>query len=144
MELVNREEEGFLEFVRLRDEIEAEPKVYIRYTRESYFGKYDQYARVTFDRKLLYQPTDEWESFGRGRRWLHMDSSYAQRKLMHYSGVVMELKTLSDAPAWMLDMVRYFGLERTGNCKYSTAINQESLFRGEPILPQLYMDDLVY
>jgi len=35
----------------------------------------------------------------------------------------------------MIDLVEQFGLVRTGNCKYSSAVWLESLFRGTPALP---------
>lgn len=136
-----KEEEGFLEFKRLTLEIGARPVILLRYTRESYFGTIDHYARVTFDRNLLYQPTSSWDSWGRNRRWRQMDSSLAQNKMYPFSGVVLELKTLSDVPQWMIDLVMEFELVRTGNCKYSTAIWLESLFRGTPT-PPVYAIDL--
>jgi hypothetical protein len=136
-----KEELGFLEFKRLAMEIGARPAVLIRYTRESYFGKYEHYARVTFDRCLLYHPTTSWDDWGRGGRWIPMDSILAQNKRFTFSGVVLELKTLSDAPQWMIDLVMHFGLARTGNCKYSTAVWLESIFRGTPASPH-YASDL--
>ena len=105
---------------------------------------FDHYARVTFDRNLLYLPTHSWDDWGQGRRWIPMDSSGAQRKHYPFSGVVLELKTLSRAPVWMIDLVKYFQLTRTGNCKYSTAVWQEAVFRGRPHLPLLYMEDMFY
>lgn len=136
-----KEELGFLEFKRLAMEIGARPAILIRYTRESYFGKYEHYARVTFDRHLLYQPTTSWDAWGRGGRWMPMDSVLAQNKTFPFSGVVLELKTLSDAPQWMIDLVMHFGLARTGNCKYSTAVWLESIFRRTPASPN-YASDL--
>ena len=131
----DQEAVAFLEFVRLAREIDARPVVLVRYTRESYFSTIEHYARVTFDRNLLYQPTDSWTSWGRGGRWFHMDSCLSQNKGYQFSGVVMELKTTSDAPHWMMDLVVQFNLARTGNCKYSTAVWQEALFRGTPACP---------
>lgn len=139
-----KEEVGFLEFVRLVREIGAEPIVLIRYTRESYFSTRDRYARISFDRKLLYQPTDSWENWGEGRRWFNMDNCLAQNKQYRFSGVVMEIKSLSDTPQWMIDLVRHFDLVRTGNCKYSTAVWQESLFRGTPVLAPYAADLLLW
>jgi len=138
----DEEYNGFLKFIRLTREIAAEPVALIRYTRESYFSKFDRYARVTFDRKLEYQPTDSWDSWGRSGEWISMDSCLAQNKDLPFSGIVLELKTLSDAPHWMIDLVQHFGLERTGNCKYSTAVWLESLFRGFPAAP-VYADELL-
>ncbi len=130
-----REEMGFLEFKRLAREIGARPVLWIRYTRESYFSHNDEYARISFDRRLLYQPTSSWNNWGAGGRWIPVDSTLAQRKSFGFSGVVLELKTLSDVPRWMIDLVRHFGLERTGNCKYCNAVWQESLFGGGPLTP---------
>jgi len=70
-----------------------------------------------------------------------MDSSLVQNKGLPCSAVVLELKTLSSAPCWMIELVKQFGLVRTGNCKYSTAIGLESLFRGTPAQPG-YADEL--
>lgn len=145
LEFKSRKEEiGFLEFRRLTEEIGARPVVLVRYVRESYFGRIDHYARISFDRRLEYQPTTSWTSWGRGGRWIPMDSSMAQDKQNAYSGVVLELKTLSDAPKWMIDLVVEFGLERTGNCKYSTALWLESVFSSSPPLPEHLWDALVW
>ena len=122
------EEDGFLDFIRLTRETGARPVVLVRYNRESYFGTNDPYARVTFDRRLLYQPTNSWDSWGQGGRWLAMDTPLAQNKGYPFSGIILEIKTLSEAPHWMMDLIVHFDLERTGNCKYSCAIWQESLF----------------
>lgn len=140
----SKEEVGFLEFRRLVQEIGARPVILVRYVRESYFGKYDRYARVTMDSKLEYQPTQSWDSWGRGGRWIPMDSSLVQNKKENFSGIVLELKTLSDAPQWMIDLVMEFGLERTGNCKYSTAVWLESLFSGTTAAPSYAVDLLTY
>lgn len=130
-----REEVGFLDFLRLTKQIGARPVTIIRYVRESYFGRNDHYARISFDRKLEYQPTTEWNSWGRGGRWISMDSSLQQGKLYPFSGVVLELKTLCDAPQWMMDLVMNFDLMRVGNCKYSTAVWNEAIYRGTPAAP---------
>ena len=130
-----KEEDSFLEFRRLAQLTGASPTVCIRYIRESYFGRNDHYARVTFDRKLQYRPTPHWELTPDVGRWFAMDSSLVQNKGLPYSAVVLELKTLSSAPCWMIDLVKQFGLVQTGNCKYSTAIELESLFRGTSASP---------
>lgn len=133
------EEESFLLFRRLVRELGARPVMLIRYIRESYFGRMDRYARVTFDRRLEYQPTSAWDEWGCGGRWRPMDSSVTQNKGLSLSGVVLELKTLNEAPVWMLDLVREFDLVRTGHCKYSNAVWEESFFAGEPA-PPAYAD----
>ena len=126
------EEIDFLQFKRLVWELGAEPKALVRYVRESYVGTVDRYARVTFDRKLEYQMTDSWTDFGRGGAWRGMDSSEAQGFGLSYSGVILEVKALSYTPMWVMDMVKRFQLHKKGNCKYSTAIWRDSLFRRLP------------
>lgn len=137
-----KDELGFLEFRRLVHELGARPILMIRYIREAYFGVMDSYARVSFDRNLQYQPTTSWTGFGKGGRWFCMDTNAAQDKGNEYSGIVLELKTLSDAPQWMLDVVTEFDLVRVGNCKYSCALWLESLFRGTPAPPEYESDYL--
>jgi hypothetical protein len=137
-----KEDSAYLEFIRLVKLIGAEPVTLIRYTREAYLGKMDHYARVTFDRNLMYQPTRRWDLSGANGKWFCMDTPLAQDKDNRYSGVVLELKTLSDAPQWMVDVVMEFDLVRVGNCKYSTALGLESLFRGSPQVP-LYAVELL-
>jgi hypothetical protein len=129
------EDVAFLEFIRLTREIGARPTVALCYTRESHISTVDQYARVTFDRKLMYQATTSWTSFGKNGIWRPLDSSLAQNKQYRFSGVVLELKTLSDVPHWIIELVKEFDLVRTGHCKYSNAVWVESLFRGTPHVP---------
>ena len=140
----SKEEIGFLEFVRLVRETGARPVILMRYMRESYMSIHDQYARVSMDHNLEYQPTSDWNNWGENGRWYSVDSSLAQNKLFHFSGVVLELKTLSDVPHWMIDLVKTFSLVRVGNCKYSNAIWQEALFRGTIDLPTYAVELLDY
>ena len=127
-----RQEVDFLQFKRLVWEIGAVPVTLVRYVRESYVGTVDRYARVTFDRKLQYQMTDSWTDFGRSGLWRGMDSAEAQGFGLAYSGVVLEVKTLSHTPVWVMDLVERFQLRKSGNCKYSTALWREGFFRGYP------------
>jgi hypothetical protein len=123
-----REEANYMAFVQLTRELGAGPVCLIRYTRESYLGKYDNYSRLTFDRKLCYRPTRDWALLPPGGHWWAMDSATAFNR--NFGGVILELKTFSDAPMWMVDMVERFDLVRVGFCKYVTAIRLEKLFQG--------------
>lgn len=127
-----RQEIDFLQFRRLVWELGARPVLLVRYARESYVGTVDRYARVTFDRKLQYQMTDSWTDFGSGGAWRGMDSTEAQGFGLDYSGVVLEVKTLSHLPLWVMDLVERFQLRKSGNCKYSTALWREGFFRRTP------------
>ena len=125
----DREAANYVNFVRLVREIGAEPIVLIRYTRESYLGRNDQYSRLTFDSKLMYRPCRSWELLPEGGHWFSMDSAMAHNRT--FSGVILELKTFGDAPLWMVDLTERFDLVRVGFCKYYTAVRLESLFRGQ-------------
>lgn len=127
-----RQEVDFLKFKRLVWELQARPEMVVRYIRESYIGASDQYARVTFDRKLQYQVTDSWTDFGRSGVWRNMDSTESQGFGLPYSGVVLEVKALSYVPLWIMDLVKRFELRRSGNCKFSTAVWREGFFRRYP------------
>ena len=138
----DKEAHDFYDFRRLVQMIGARPVVLLRYVRESYFGLVEHYARISFDRRLEYQPTTSWTDWGRGRRWYPADSTYAQHKGRPYSGLVMEIKTLNEMPEWMAELVATFNLERIGNCKYSNALWLESLFCGVPPMPNFTATDL--
>lgn len=112
----------FLHFKRVVWETASRPEELVRYTRESYIGVVDQYARITFDRKLQYQKTNSWNDFGRSGVWRSMDSQVAQGFHLPYSGTILEVKTINHVPEWSQDLVQRFNLEQRGNCKYSTAI----------------------
>jgi hypothetical protein len=89
---------------------------------------HDPYARITFDRHLEYQMTDSWDDWGRSGHWRAMDQSLIQNQGHPFSGIVLEVKTLNDAPEWMMELVMAFNLDRGGHCKYSNAVWQESLY----------------
>lgn len=137
-----RQEIDFLRFKRLVRELDARPVALVRYVRESHVGKMDRYARVTFDRRLEYQMTDSWTGFGRGGRWRGMDSATAQDAGLPFSAVVLEVKTLSYPPLWVIDLVERFQLKRSGFCKYSTAIWREGVFRRWPEMGHLTAEEL--
>lgn len=127
-----REELDFLQFKRLVWQMGAKPKLLVRYLRESYIGTIDSYARITFDSHLQYQMTDSWTDFGRSGIWRNMDSAESQGFGLPYSGVILEVKTLSYLPLWVLDLVERFQLKKSGNCKYSTAVWRDSMFSQYP------------
>jgi len=144
----SRDAQSFYQFIRLAKEIGARPVTLVRYARESYFGKHDRYSRVTFDRRLQYQRTRSWDSWGRDGQWRSLDKTLDQTRRqdqeLAYSGVVMELKTLTDVPVWMRNMVQDLDLSRQGHCKFSNAIWAESMFLSTPWTPEYEIDYLRY
>jgi hypothetical protein len=134
-----KEREAFRDFVRLHDEIGADPQVYVRYTREAYVGMYDHYARVTFDRELSYQPVRDEYDWGTNGRFISMDSGMVRWR--KDSPLVLEIKCTEQVPTWMIELVQHFELIRVGNCKYSTAIWMEKLLIGKGDSP--FADELI-
>ena len=135
-----KERESFREFVRLSTEIDAQPLVYVHYSREAYSSIFDHYARVTFDSKLSYQPARDMYNWGEGGRFISMDSGVVRNRTD--STLVLELKCTEQVPTWMIDLVQEFDLIRCGNCKYSTAIWMENLLTGQGEAP--FADDFVF
>ena len=121
-----------LEFCRVSNEIGARPKMLIRYIRESYFGANDDYARITFDRRISYRPTREWllpgPEVAEWKYWRPMDVQESFRR--DYAAYIFELKSMRDTPTWMLETIERFNLLNTGFCKYATAWRLETLQRG--------------
>ncbi|MCZ6674727.1 MAG: polyphosphate polymerase domain-containing protein [Verrucomicrobia bacterium] len=119
-----------LEFLRLKKVIDARPAVNIRYERESWISDTDSEIRITMDRKIRYRLADGYKLFnGDEKDWRVMDSETALRR--PYGGMVLEIKIPLHVPTWVLHLIRMFDLERTGFCKYSTAMRLESLFTGQ-------------
>lgn len=136
-----KEREAFREFVRLHNEIGAEPKVIVRYSREAYTGIFDHYARITFDSQLCYQPIQDEFDWGTRGRFTSMDSGMVKHR--NDSWLILEVKCTEQVPTWMIEMVQHFELIRVGNCKYSTAIWMEKLLIGRgdsPFADGLMMD----
>ncbi len=135
-----KEREAFREFVRLHDEIGAEPRVYVRYSREAFVGLYDHYARVTFDSQLCYQPVRDPYDWGINGRFISMDSGMVKYRKEPW--LILEVKCTEQVPTWMVELVQHFELIRVGNCKYSTAIWMEKLLIGKGDSP--FADQLIF
>ena len=108
------------EFLAIKAFHRACPATLVRYTREAYQGTIDDYARVTFDRRLLCQRPDGYHLHGNRHDWQSID--VPQNFERPDSGVVLELKFADRAPKWMMDIVSRFGLQLRGFSKYSSSI----------------------
>jgi hypothetical protein len=118
------------EFLRLMKTADARPMVHIHYERESWIGHTDTDIRITMDRKIRYRLADGFKLFdGHEKGWRAMDGETALRR--PYGGVILEIKSSTHVPFWILYLIRTFDLQRTGFCKYSTAMRLESLYTGQ-------------
>ena len=124
-----KEQMNYLDFLRLSQQIGAQPVLMIQYERESYMGRLEDYARLTFDTKVCYQMTPSYDfNYVNGRRWRRVDTATGLGA--ENGAFVLELKSKMGIPGWMLDFVRAFDLVRVGFCKYSAALRLESLSAG--------------
>lgn len=128
-ELSLRSKETYWDFLRLVNQLDAQPVALIRYERESWIGKNNPSHRLTMDRRLEYSMTDQWSLIPkRSGTWRRMDTGIAFQ--LPYPPMILEMKAPNNIPEWMLRIVRFFSLQRVGFCKYSTALRLESLFEG--------------
>jgi hypothetical protein len=108
------------EFLRLVHTIRAAPKVLVRYERQAFVSRIDGYARVSFDRRLHYQPSTSWDLSGRPGAWCAAEDPASFHGLGDQ--IILELKFMNRAPLWLVDLVRRFGLMRRGFSKYCFAV----------------------
>jgi hypothetical protein len=98
----------------------AVPTIFSRYTREAYESVFGEYARLTLDRAMCYQPARSCELREDPRGWIYADAAWATEGIR--SATVLELKFTRDFPRWMSDLVAEFDLQRVGFSKYLASI----------------------
>lgn len=98
----------------------ARPVVLTRYTREPYESVFGDYARITLDRAMCFQPASGYDLAGDPRGWTYVDGAAQTEGVLN--ALVLELKFTRDFPRWMSDLVAEFDLERIGYSKYVSAI----------------------
>ncbi len=110
----------------------AVPQVLLRYEREAYESRFGDYARVTFDRGIRFQPARGTGLTGECGAWNYLDTGLDVAGFP--SAVLVELKFTRHVPYWLYDLVRTFQLEQTNSSKYHTCIQHqfESVRRGLP------------
>ena len=109
-------------------QLPMQPCVLVRYEREPYASEIDDYARVTFDRQLVFQRPAELSLEPVDDHWISIDDAVGQRGLMPFhSAVVLELKFTSLVPDWMRRMVHSLDLQRLAFCKYTRSV--EAMYR---------------
>ena len=119
-------------FGRLMYETGARPQNIIRYEREAFVSEVDEYARVTFDRRICAQPADGWNMQGDANEWTMVDGAWHDNGLD--SPVVLEVKCEWRMPNWLQVLLRRYELDVCGFSKYSTGV--EMLRRQERGLDQ--------
>ncbi|MEL6547023.1 MAG: VTC domain-containing protein, partial [Myxococcota bacterium] len=108
-------------FVSLTHSLNATPRVLVRYEREPYMSVIDDYARVTFDRKVLSKRASKWELELPQETWRPVDNPL-NTKTTNESLTILELKFTSAVPLWMTNLVRRLQLQRLSFSKYATSV----------------------
>ena len=107
-------------FVTLCRTMHLRPFTLVRYEREPYFSRIDDYARVTFDTHIRARSVDALSFEVDERGWRALDDAVTQRTLD--SLIVLELKFTTAVPTWLVNIVGRLGLTRRSFSKYGTSI----------------------
>ncbi len=99
-----------------------QPVLRMRYEREAWFSEVDEYARVTFDRRITCRPWSRWDLGGGTGPGLALDGAAELQGVAR--AVVLELKCTADVPRWMTALVGRLGLVRGGYSKYCTGVER--------------------
>lgn len=115
-------------FLRLAHSHIATPKVLTQYRRKAYISEVDDYARVTFDKSLRYQPEDGYNLVPDENRMVSTDN---ETLFDPGCSVVLELKCYcTQVPLWMIDLIGYFDLKKRSFSKYMIGVTEVlNLFR---------------
>lgn len=95
-------------FCVLMNELGAKPKSHIGYMREAWVSVQDNSVRVTMDRSVRSEP-----QFTTAPSTTMVDPT-----IVFGNDVVLELKFTDRFPSWLRELVRAFGLVRSGGAKY--------------------------
>ncbi len=117
------------DFVILMTRRHALPRNLVRYSREAWESTVDEYVRITFDRKIQYQPALGWDLNGDPRGWISLDGA---RENGCGAFCSLEIKCESTFPRWLQDVVQGFDLTRDSYSKYVRAISFEREERYAP------------
>jgi hypothetical protein len=106
---------------------QAQPILHVRYIREPYVSTFENYGRVTFDRCLTYR-------LAHGSFELNPDSDMScyddcETAAVHSdeSPVILEIKTETLVPRWVIQLIQRFDLNQRGFSKYCYAIDNTLL-----------------
>jgi hypothetical protein len=88
----------------------------IRYCRQAFCSRYEDYVRITFDSRLAYQRRDVPE--------LVPDSRWTPVEALNGDIVLMEVKFKNRSPLWVAELIRRFGLVSQGFSKYRASMQQ--------------------
>ncbi len=102
----------------------AAPVIHVRYSREPYISDYENYCRITFDRGISSRATHGDTNFLTDDTFVYFDDAETASCNEDDSPVVLEIKTETDVPRWVLRMIQHFELQQRGFSKYCYAVDR--------------------
>ncbi len=121
------------DFVALVRRHRLAPSALVAYHREAYVGRFEDYARVTFDRGVRAQRSSHLSVDAQESAWTAVDDAYSTHGVR--CGVILELKASLDVPRWMTALCREFDLWRLSFSKYCVGVERSLGFRSRFYLP---------
>lgn len=106
----------------------ASPFLFVRYNREPYVSDVSGYGRVTFDRRLSYCLAHGSATLNHGRPYIFYDDVVTADHADTESPVLVEIKTETNVPDWIINMIQKFDLRRRGFSKYCQAVDHHLLY----------------
>jgi hypothetical protein len=110
--------DGFMSVV---ESFGALPATHIRYHREAYVSEIDHYVRITFDRNITTAPANGSFELRENDPDLVGSCIPIDDPISFgtdFSPVILEIKCETSVPAWLMGLIRHFGLEQDGVSKY--------------------------
>lgn len=118
--LDNDSQHNLENFLRVKMTYNVNPVILTQYRRKAYLSHIDHYARVTFDRDLRYQETDQWLVKPSEYELSHYD--HPESFDMPEQSVVLELKCEKRIPLWIIQLIKEFQLVRVSFSKYGNSM----------------------
>ncbi len=109
-----------IQFVDRVHRYHLRPRLMVEYDREAYESTIDEYARVTFDRRIVCQVKETYGNDVDTRRWRHVDHPAQTRTVENVC--VLELKFERRPPRWMMNLIQSLDLVRMSFSKYCYGI----------------------
>jgi len=111
--------DALLDFTRLVNNLNAEPKVHVNYRREAWIANGSNKIRVTMDRNVQSEP----------QKVISLSRNLRNPRPVFGNNIILELKFTDRFPNWFMDLVRVFGLRTGGAAKYVDGVTNMGEFR---------------
>ncbi|MDG5766889.1 polyphosphate polymerase domain-containing protein [Balneolales bacterium ANBcel1] len=111
--------DALLDFSRLINHLQAEPKVHVAYFREAWVADGSNKIRVTIDRQVRSEP----------HKTISFSPEMSNPRLVFGNDLILELKFTNRFPNWFKDLVQIFGLRQVGAAKYVDGVTNLGEYR---------------